>query len=142
MSRRLPACAKCGEPLAKTRKGRILFEFTGNLGNPAIGWHTSGSPGAVSCSGEDSGLVGRAVEDFKQGERNGVPECIIEVWRRDPERVSLIGESPSAFEGLIKRQEEAKTANAEDFPSPCCGKPSAWEPGDFRRCPCGHRWRP
>jgi hypothetical protein len=28
------------------------------------------------------------------------------------------------------------------FLSPCCGKPSAWEPGDFRRCPCGNRWRP
>lgn len=138
MSRSLPRCAKCGEPLV--RRGRMLFEFNGNLGNPAIGWHTHPRP---SCAEQDKELVARAVEDFKFGDRNGVPEPVVEVWGRDPLRVSLSREGErKAFAEMLSKQEAARREPGEQFESPCCGKPSRWEPGDFRRCPCGHRWRP
>lgn len=54
---------------------------------------------------------------------------------------------PGVFKIEIVRRLEGRLAQQEKpgpdlFRSPCCGKESTWEPGGWRRCPCGQRWKP
>ena len=96
MSRKLPSCAYCGEPLAKQRsRGRILFEFTDAPGNPAIGWHTR-SRTHPHCDQKDRAMVEMAFEDFHalaDKSKPIFPGSVYNVWKRGGDRVSVMNDA-------------------------------------------------
>ncbi len=59
MTRRLPLCARRGEPLRRIQSSQVRYRAN-LLGQPVVGWHEPGD-GPLACSDEDD--IPRQIHD-------------------------------------------------------------------------------